>query len=424
MTDYVEALKYARSRNVVLPEEFYLLDLKTRHYSATVSRLASIDQIKTVLELVNKSTEDGSTFDEFKKLIAKEGIELSDHHLANIYRTNMQMAYAHGRWTQQQASKESRPYLMYVAINDSRVRPTHLKLNNIIRHIDDPFWTLYYPPWDFMCRCHVIALTKKQAEKYSITSDEDLPEVARNLGWSFNPATWDSNLNEVLDQKIADNLLDLPYSSEILDIKNTALLEQDVEKAIVDAFKPLEQSNRKILDDFLDTVIDSGKDIAPSAPRFVVELATEDENLTELLKDAVTKKGIDRKSKSIWDWMNDSFQSMLGFAKNLKNKLTGNNIKGFDSFNLQKGNVIGIQTPTLFKTAENAGKTITILDMKGKAIDLGKINGLDGALLAPNLNLEVVSVTDTDVILKYTDDVATMLFIANNKIYSKWVGYE
>ena len=86
--------------------------------------------------------------------------------------------------------------------------------------------------------------------------------------------------------------------------------------------------------------------------------------------------------------------------------------------------MIGIQTPTLFKTAESSGKSITILDMKGRAIDLGKINGLDGALLAPNLNLEVVSVTDTDVVLKYTDDVATMLFIANNKIYSKWVGYE
>ncbi|MFW1815764.1 phage minor head protein [Acinetobacter guillouiae] len=418
MTDYVEALKYARSRNVVLPEEFYLLDLKTRHYSATVSRLASIDQIKTVLELVNKSTEDGSTFDEFKKRIAAEGIELSDHHLGNIYRTNMQMAYAHGRWTQQQANKESRPYLMYVAINDSRVRPTHLKLNNIIRHIDDPFWTLYYPPWDFMCRCHVIALTKKQAEKYGITSDEDLPEVARNLGWSFNPATWGTNLNEVLDQKIADNLLDLPYSSEILDIKNTALLEQDVENAIVDAFKPLEKSNRKILDDFLDTVIDSGKDIAPSAPRFVVELAAEDEKLTELLKDAVTKKGIDRKSKSIWDWMNDSFQSMLGFAKNLKNKLTGNNIKGLDLFNLEKGNVIGIQTPTLFKTAESAGKTITILDMKGHAIDLSKIQGLDGALLASDLNLQVVEVTKESIILKRTEEKATRLFIARNTIYS------
>lgn len=417
MTDYVEALKYARGRNVVLPEEFYLLDLKTRHYSATVSRLASVDQIKTVLEHVNKSLESGTTFDDFKKEVAKEGIDLSEHHLANIYRTNMQMAYAHGRWTQQQENKESRPYLMYVAINDSRTRPTHLELNRIIRHIDDPFWTLYYPPWDFMCRCHVIALTKKQAEKYGITSDEDLPEVARNLGWSFNPASFGKHLNEVLDQKIADNLLDIPYSTEILDIKNEALLEQEVEKSIVEAFKPLDDANRKILDDFIDTVIDKGKDIAPSAPRFVVELTVEDEKLTDLLKDVANRKSIDKKSKSIWDWMNDSFKSMLGFAKNLKSKLTGNNIKGFDSFNLQKGDVIGIQTPTLFKTAESTGKTITILDMKGHAIDLSKINGLDGSLLAPDLNLKVLDVGIDSIVLQRTDEVATRLFVANGQLH-------
>ena len=116
--------------------------------------------------------------------------------------------------------------------------------------------------------------------------------------------------------------------------------------------------------------------------------------------------------------MNDSFQSMLGFAKNLKNKLTGNNIKGLDSFNLEKGNVIGIQTPTLFKTAENAGKTITILDMKGYAIDLSKIQGLDGALLEPELNLEVVDVTSESIILKRTEEKATRLFIAQNTIYT------
>ena len=419
MTSYVEALKYARNRKIVLPEEFYLMDLKSRHYAATVSRLASIDQIKTVLELVNKSTEDGSTFADFKKQVESEGITLSEHHLANIYRTNMQMAYAHGRWTDQVANKQSKPYLMMVTINDKRTRPTHLALNRIIRHIDDPFWTIYYPPWAFMCRCHVMSLTEKQAKRLGITSDEDLPTVTGDNGWSFNPMSYGSHLNEVLEQRIQENMLDIPYALELLDIKNTGLVEQEAEKAIVEAFKPLEETNRKILDDFIDTVIESGKDVAPSAPRFVVELTAEDERLSDLLKESVIKKGQDRKSKSIFDWMNDSFNSMLNFAKNLKNKLTGNNLKGFDALNLQKGNVIGIQTPTLFKTAESAGKNIIILDMRGKAIDLSKINGLDGALLAPNLNLEVVSVTDIDVVLKYTDDVATRLFIANNKIYSK-----
>lgn len=416
MVDYVEALRYARGRNVVLPEEFYLLDLKSRHYAATVSRLASIDQIKTVLELVNKSLESGSTFADFKKQIELEGIELSEHHLANIYRTNMQMAYAHGRWEQQQANKETRPYLMYSAINDGRVRSSHLVLDRIIRHIDDPFWALYYPPWDFMCRCHVTALTEKQAKKYGITPDDKLPEVARNLGWSFNPATYGKHLNEVLDQKIADNLLDIPYSTEILEIKSKALLEQEVEKAIADSIKPLDQANRKVLDEFMEGVADKGEDIAPSAPRFVVELTTEDEQLTDLLRDSVRKKDVDLKSKSIVDWMMDSFKSVFGFAKNLKNKLTGNNLKGFDSFNLQKGDVIGIQTPTLFKTAEQAGKNITILDMKGHAIDLSKINGLNGSLLAPDLNLEVVSVTDTDIVLKRTEEIAKRLFIANGML--------
>ena len=200
-------------------------------------------------------------------------------------------------------------------------------------------------------------------------------------------------------------------------MKETAVVHQQANDSIHEALNPLTNTNRKILDDLFEDVASKGRDIAPSHGRFVVELSTEDEMLTDLLKESVIKKGQDRKSKSIFDWMNDSFNSMLNFAKNLKNKLTGNNLKGFDALNLQKGNVIGIQTPTLFKTAESSGKSITILDMKGRAIDLGKINGLDGALLAPNLNLEVVSVTDTDVVLKYTDDVATRLFIANNRIY-------
>ena len=175
--------------------------------------------------------------------------------------------------------------------------------------------------------------------------------------------------------------MDATQTAELLDMKETAVVHQQANDSIHEALKPLTDTNRKILDDLFEDVASKGRDIAPSHGRFVVELSTEDEMLTDLLKESVIKKGQDRKSKSIFDWMNDSFNSMLNFAKNLKSKLTGNNLKGFDALNLQKGNVIGIQTPTLFKTAESSGKSITILDMKGKAIDLGKINGLDAALL-------------------------------------------
>ncbi|PWF32279.1 phage head morphogenesis protein, partial [Yersinia pestis] len=73
------------------------------------------------------------------------------------------------RWQQQQRNKAKRQYLMYSAINDSRVRPSHLALNRIVLPIDHPFWLTHYPPLGFRCRCTVIALTEKQALKYGIT---------------------------------------------------------------------------------------------------------------------------------------------------------------------------------------------------------------------------------------------------------------
>ena len=55
--------------------------------------------------------------------------------------------------------------------------------------------------------------------------------------------------------------------------------------------------------------------------------------------------------------------------------------------------------------------------MKGHAIDLSKIQGLDGALLAPDLNLEVIDITNSEVILRKTEERANRMFIANSTLY-------
>lgn len=412
---YTDALRYAREKRVVLPEEFYLLDLNARQYATTVSGLASLDQIKTVINLSNKAIESGSTFQEFQKAVKESGIELSPHHLDNIFRTNVQSAYAHGIWTQQQENKANRPYLRYSSLTDSRVRPSHLALNNIVRHIDDSFWYTHYPPNGFQCRCGVDALTEAQAKKQGITIDDELPGVQPDSGWTTGPASYGKQLNEVLDQKIAD--ADPRLADELIKVRDEMLISQEVNEAIVKAFEPMSEQSRSNLDSIVDRVIEKNKDVEPSAIRMLTELIKDDEqSLTDLLKTSVAKN--DSQSKSIIGWMLSSFNSLMSIAKNLKNKLTGNNLKGFDSLNLQKGNVIGIQTPTLFRTAESAGKSITILDMRGQALDLSKINGLDGALLAPDLNLEVVSISDSEVVLKKTSELATRLFVANNTLFS------
>lgn len=148
---FLEALQFAHSKKIVLPDEFYSMDLKTRQMATTVSFLSSLEQIETVIKAVNKSIADGGTFNDFQKLIAESEIILPKHYLDNVFRTNIQNAYGHGRWQQQQRNKAKRPYLMYSAIDDSRVRPAHLALNRIVLPIDHPFWLTHYPPLGFRC---------------------------------------------------------------------------------------------------------------------------------------------------------------------------------------------------------------------------------------------------------------------------------
>lgn len=412
---YADALRYARDKRVVLPEEFYLLDLNARQYATTVSKLASLDQIRTVINLSNKAIEDGSTFRDFQKAVGEAGVELSPHHLNNIFRTNIQNAYAHGIWTQQQENKANRPYLRYSSLTDSRVRPSHLKLNNIIRHIDDSFWYTYYPPNGFHCRCGVDALTEAQAKKEGITPDDELPDFQPDDGWFTSPASYGKHLNDALDQRIAE--AEPKLAEELTKLKDEMLGTQQANEAIVFAFNPMDEASKQINESIVDRVLEKNKDVAPSAIRMLTELVKEDEHsLTDLLKSSIVKN--DLGSSLIAGWMKRSFESLLSVAKNLKTRLTGNNLRGFDALDLKKGSVIGIQTPTLFKTSAEAGKNITILDAKGVALDLSKINGLDGALLAPDLNLEVVSVSDGEVVLRKTNELATRLFVANNTLFN------
>lgn len=409
---YTDALRYARDKRVVLPEEFYLLDLNARQYATTVSYLASLDQIKTVINLSNKAIESGSTFQEFQKAVKESGIELSPHHLDNIFRTNIQNAYAHGIWTQQQENKANRPYLKYSSLTDSRVRPSHLALNNIVRHIDDSFWDTHYVPNGFNCRCAIDAITESQAKRLGITIDDELPDIQPDNGWAVSPASYGKHLNNVLQEKIDD--ADPRLADELIKVRDEMLQSQQANESIVKAFEPMSDTSKQVNEAIVDRVLESKKDVEPSAIRMLTEFIKDDEQaLTDLLKTSVVKN-----DKPIVDWMKRSFDSLMLIAKNLKSKITGNNIKGFESFNLQKGNVIGIQTPTLFKTSAEAGKSITILDMRGQALDLSKINGLNGALLAPDLNLEVVNITGDEVVLRKTNELATRLFVANNALFN------
>ena len=412
-----QAIQFARSRKVLLPAEYYSLDLTTRQYASTVSYLAGLDQIQSVIDSAYKVLESGGTFRDFQKLVEENGIELSEAHLDNVFRTNIQNAYAHGRWLHQQQNKDKRPYLEYMAINDSRVRPSHLALDGVIRHIDDPFWQKYYVPNGYRCRCTTTAITEKQAIRKGITSDDDLPDVQPDTGWSFQPANYDAHPDTILKSRQEREASNRVASDALVQQITAQQVELSANEMIK---KTLKDVDAKQLGEMVEKTIKLDPEVRPSDLVFTLGLSSETDNqLTELLKlSAIQKDQQGTVGKSIWDKVTGAFNRLFSIAKNAASKLTGNSIRGLDDLNLNAGNVIGIQTPTLFKQAEKVGKQITILDAKGVALDLSKISGMNGAILAPNLNLEVVSNTDEQLVLKRTKEQATRYFVANQTVFS------
>ncbi len=379
---FLEALQFARSRKIVLPDEFYSLDLKTRQLATTVSFLSSIEQIQTVIAAVNKAIADGSTFEDFKKLVAEHEIKLSEPYLKNVFRTNIQTAYSHGRWQQQQRNRDKRPYLMYSAIDDSRVRPSHLALNRIIRHIDDPFWLMYYPPWGFMCRCTVIALTEKQALKYGITPDDQLPEVAEEMGWSTSPMTY-GDLSGLVDQKILDSDLDKAF---LLEQKEIIKAEWTASKKLASLFAPMDEQSRDLFETIVETVLPLDPEIRPSTIKtFLDYVQGNDSALTAQLK----QPPITLAEEVLKRWLKEDLGRLQAVASNSATTVTGSASLAYAA-SLEIGKVITLDAP-LILAGSSSNIVIQIENAKGLGIELEKLNAGQGVLFPLGISFQIVS---------------------------------
>ena len=380
---FLEALQFAQSRKIVLPDEFYSMDLNTRQLATTVSFLSGIEQVETVIKSLNKTLAEGGTFNDFQKLVEENEIVLSKYYLKNVFRTNIQTAYGHGRWQQQQKNKAKRPYLMYSAIDDTRVRPSHLALNRIIRHIDDPFWLKYYAPWAFMCRCTVIALTEKEAKKLGITSDEDLPQVAADMGWSTSPLTY-GEMQDVVDQKIADSILD---NENLLEQKQAIQAEWTASKKLMSLLSPMNDSSRDLFNTIADTVVPLDPTLRPSAIKTLVDYVQgNDAALTAY----VQKPAISLAEEVLKRWVKEDMAKIQAVSANTVDVVTGSTTLVYAA-SLEVGKVITLDSPLLL-TGAHSNIVIQIENAKGLGIDLEKLNAGQGVLFEIGLSFEVISV--------------------------------
>lgn len=161
---FIDAIAAARERKVELPADYYgPRSAAARRAATTISNLTLLDQVQRVVDALTTALARGDTFEAWQRSIESENLQLPVHRLETIFRTNIQTAYSAGHWKAFEESKNRRPYLMWSAINDARVRPSHLAMDGYIAHIDDPIWNVWHPPAGYNCRCSQISLTESQA---------------------------------------------------------------------------------------------------------------------------------------------------------------------------------------------------------------------------------------------------------------------
>ncbi len=171
------AMEFWRQRAKLTDAEAKALGEGAKQRAFYVTGLARRDLVRLVSDGIQAALENGETLAAFKERIvaAIQAQGWHDYRVETIFRTNLQTAYAVGRYKKMQAVKKSRPYWQYLAIMDRRVRPGHAILHLLVYPADHEFWASHYPPNGFRCRCGVRTLSERQVERQGLTVQRDMP---------------------------------------------------------------------------------------------------------------------------------------------------------------------------------------------------------------------------------------------------------
>jgi ribosomal protein L25 (general stress protein Ctc) len=110
----------------------------------------------------------------------------------------VQTAYQAGHWRDFEENAKHRPYLMYDAINDSRVRPAHLALDGVIRPVGDAYWRTHSPQLGHRCRCTLRSLSRPEAMRRGGATQNPPAEGGADAGWGSDPRQWSETLKRLI----------------------------------------------------------------------------------------------------------------------------------------------------------------------------------------------------------------------------------
>jgi len=226
------AIAALQTRGYRLDPTFAWQDVYAQDHAAmfTVAKSTGHDILVDIWEALLKALAQGETFESFSRLIRPELVRKgwwgeaiqedpltgepvkvrlgSMRRLRTIFDANMNVSYAAGHWSGFERTRQSRPYLRYVAVQDGLTRPAHQRLHNLVLPIGDPFWDVFAPPNGWNCRCTLQSLSQADIDRLIRAGEElvfEAPPISYRAwenrrtgetrqipdgvdpGWDYNP---------------------------------------------------------------------------------------------------------------------------------------------------------------------------------------------------------------------------------------------
>ncbi len=217
-----EAMKTVAGKAVVSRQVFdaMLPELRGRAFVITGVEAANVAQ--TVRDRIAELPA-GGDWDKIKKEIVNDisphlvdpgadageqarQLAASERRAELLLRVHGFQAYQAAQYNVMEAQRDVLPYWQYLTMGDDRVRPAHAALNNVVLPANHPFWQDHYPPWDFGCRCQVVALSESDYKDIQ-AADAGKPPEQRDVveGAQLEKLEQNGTLFRALDGAPAQN---------------------------------------------------------------------------------------------------------------------------------------------------------------------------------------------------------------------------
>lgn len=212
-----EAVDWFRARVPVRPELWRVLDAKAQRRAFTVAGATELDLVTQVWRAIDRAIAQGTDFRAFRDAVgsalARDWGGAAPGRLETVFRNNMQLAYAAGRYAQMTEPDiiADRPYWRFEAILDSRTTPICRPLDGMTLLASDPYWKSHYPPLHHQCRSGVTTLSEEQARgAHTAVPASDAPQTGWGAfpdltEWSLDLADYPPQLRAAYERKHANN---------------------------------------------------------------------------------------------------------------------------------------------------------------------------------------------------------------------------